>query len=113
MNSKLYVIIFLVSVFISACSQIVLKKSANKKYSNRIKEILNPMVIFAYGSFFIASLLTMFAYKGVALSMGPILEATSYLYIVVLSNLFLKERITKRKIVGNILIVSGILIACF
>ena len=111
MNSKIYIVLFLVSVLVSSCSQILLKKSANKRHLNKVKEILNPMVILAYGCFLLASLLTMFAYKGVDLSMGPILEATSYLYIVVLSRVFLSEKLTKKKIIGNILIVIGIFIA--
>ena len=49
MNEKiLFCIIFIFGVFISSISQIILKKSAQKKYENKIKEYLNPRVIFAY-----------------------------------------------------------------
>lgn len=102
---------FLLSVFISSCSQVMLKKSANKSYQSKIKEILNPMVIFAYGCFLFASFLTMMSYRGIDLSMGPILESTSYIYILILSKIFLKERITVRKIGGVCLIILGIFIS--
>lgn len=107
-NSMTYIIIFLLSVFVSSCSQIALKKSANKQYDNSIKEIMNPTVLGAYSCFLISSLLTVWAYRGVALSWGAVLETTSYIYIMVLSNLFLKEKITKRKVVGNFCIIVGI-----
>lgn len=109
-NNSLFLVIFLISVFISSCSQIALKKSANNRHSSFIKEILNPVVMGAYVCFFASSLLTTLAYRGVPLSLGPVLESTSYLYIMILSYLFLDEKITRKKILGNILIIAGILI---
>lgn len=103
-----YVIIFLLSVFISSISQILLKKSAEKQYENFISEYLNPRVVFAYGMFLMSTLLTMYAYKGVPLSFGALLEASGYIYIPVLSYFFLGERITILKIVGAVFIIFGI-----
>lgn len=104
----IYVVVFLFSVFISSVSQIILKKSAGKHYSNPLREYLNIRVIGAYGIFFISSLLTMYAYKGVPLSFGVLLEAAGYIYIPVLSYIFLKEKMTKMKLFGAFLIVLGI-----
>lgn len=69
-NMLFYTILFLVSVFISSISQIILKKSAEVKYASVIREYLNPMVITAYTIFLASTLLTTFAYKGVPLSLG-------------------------------------------
>jgi len=112
-NNLIYIIIFLSSVLISSISQIVLKKSANKNYDNRLKEYLNPMVMGAYFVFCASSLLTTLAYKGVPLSFGPILESSGYIYITILGLLFLKEKITLRKILGNIIIIIGIIVFYF
>lgn len=106
--NKGYVVIFLISVFISSVSQIILKKSADIEYESKIKEYLNAKVILAYGLFFGSSLLTVFAYKGVPLSMGPILEATGYIWVSLLGMLILRERITKKKMLGLTVIVVGI-----
>lgn len=103
-----YVIIFLVSVLISSVSQILLKKSAQKEYQDIISEYLNIRVIMSYGLFFVSTLLTMYAYKGVPLSFGALLEASGYIYVPVLSYFFLKERITKLKIIGAVFIILGI-----
>lgn len=111
MSSSKYIAIFLFSVFISSCSQIILKKSADKNYRKKIEEILNPMVILAYGCFLFASFLTMVAYRGIELSLGPVLESTSYIYILILSKIFLQEKITGRKIAGVFLIIFGIFIS--
>lgn len=103
-----YVLIFLISVFVSSCSQIILKKSAAKEHQSVLKEYMNWRVILAYGLFFCSTLLTMTAYKGVPLSMGTLLEASGYIYIPILSYLFLGEKITKLKVVGAALIILGI-----
>ena len=82
MNEKiLFALIFLFGVFISSISQIILKKAALKQYDSKIKEYMNPRVIFAYIIFFAATLCSIMAYKVIPLSLGPILEsrATSLL----------------------------------
>ena len=85
----------------------------NKVYLQKIKEIMNPLVLGAYVCFFGASLLTVLAYRGVDLSWGPVLETTSYIYIMILSAIFLHEKVSKRKVLGNIIIILGIIIYAF
>ncbi len=111
MNEKIvFSIIFLVGVFISSISQIMLKKSAQKEYPNKISEYLNPRVIFAYIIFFGATLCSIWAYTVIPLSLGPILESAGYIFVAVLSWLFLKEKITFRKMIGLSIIIIGIII---
>lgn len=105
-----YVLLFLVAVFISAVSQILLKESADKKHDSFIQEFLNPKVIIAYSIFFSATLITMFSYKVLPFSLGTILETTGYIWVALLSRIVLKEEIKKRKMVGLIIIILGILI---
>lgn len=107
----MYVAIFLGSVLIAAVSQILLKKSAMKQYKNRLLEYLNPYVIIAYGLLFVSMFMTVVAYRGVDLKTGPVLDATSYLYVAVLSAIFLKEKISGQKKIGLLVIVAGIVIS--
>jgi drug/metabolite transporter (DMT)-like permease len=95
---------------ISSVAQIILKKSAGKKYDSVIKEYLNIRVIGAYSIFFMSTLLTMYAYKGVPLTLGTLLEAAGYIYIPVLSFLILKEKITPRMVIGSLFIICGIIV---
>lgn len=105
-----FILIFLISVLVSSISQIVLKTSANKEYDNLIREYLNVRVILAYGLFFSSTLLTTYAYRGVPLSLGPVIECTGYVYVAVLGALILKEKFSKKKVIGNLLIILGILV---
>lgn len=111
MNEKvLFSLIFIFGVFISSISQIILKKSAQIEYESKIKEYLNPRVIFAYIIFFGATLCSVWAYTVIPLSLGPILESAGYIFVAVLSWLFLKEKITKHKLLGLSVIIIGIII---
>lgn len=106
----LFSLIFIFGVFISAISQIILKKAAQKEYPNKIREYLNVRVIFAYIIFFGATLCTVWAYTVIPLSLGPILESSGYLFVAVLSWLFLKEKISWKKMIGFGIIITGIIV---
>ena len=101
-------IILIVSVLISTCSQILLKKASDMEYSSKIKEYLNWRVIVGYGIMFASTILTIIAFKGLNYKEGPIIESLGYIFILFLGNWFLQEKITKKKIIGNALILAGI-----
>ena len=107
----MYVGIFLGSVLIASVSQILLKKCAMKTYHYRFGDYLNPLVISAYGLLFISMMLTIYAYRGVPLKDGPVMESASYIFVALLSSLFLKEKISSKKRIGLLLIVAGIIIS--
>ena len=104
----LYSLFLLLGVFISSISQVMLKKAALKTYDSPIKEYINPMVIFAYILFVGTTFLSIYAYKGIPLSMGPVLEATSYIYITIFGITIFKEKISVKKIIALCLIICGI-----
>ena len=94
-------------------SQVVLKTSANEEHKSFIQEYLNARVITAYAMFFASTIITVFAYKYVPLSLGPVLESAGYVFVAVLSYFILKERLSKKQIAGMVLIVAGVLIVSF
>lgn len=109
-NLGVSIVILQASVLISAISQIILKKSAQKQYPSVLKEYLNLRVIIAYGLFFVSTILTIIALRVVPLSLQPILESTSYIYVSIMGFFLLKEHFTKRKVLGLICILLGVMI---
>ena len=105
-----YVLILIFSVFISSVSQIILKKSSGEEHKSLIREYLNFKVILGYGLLIISTILTVIALKGISYKSEPIIESIGYIFIMILSKIFLKEKITIRKIIGNALILIGILV---
>ena len=109
MESKYYLLL-LGSVVIASFSQILLKKSALKTYSSIWREYINPWVIIGYGMMVLSTLLTVFAYRGVDYKNGPVIDSVGFLLVMIWSRIFFGEKITKRKVIGNILILAGILV---
>lgn len=106
----LYSTILLIGVFISAVSQVMLKKAAMKKYDSIIREYLNPLVSFAYVLFVGTTFLSILSYKEIPLSMGPVLEATSYIYVTIFGVTIFKEKMNRNKIISLVLIIAGIVV---
>lgn len=109
-TSMIYAGVLLLGVFVSALSQVLLKKSSMHNYVSPLQEYANPMVLFAYVIFVGTTILSIFAYRGIPLSMGPILEATSYIYVTIFGVRIFGEKINKRKIMALVFIICGILI---
>lgn len=96
------------SVLVSSISQILLKKGAMRQHSSFIKEYMNFHVIIGYGLMVVSTLLCIMAYSGLAYKNGPIIESLGYLLVMIFSAIFLSERITKKKVIGNLVILVGI-----
>lgn len=106
-----YAGLMLFGTFVSSVSQVMLKKAAQKTYSSKIQEYANPLVITAYILFFATTLLCIIAYRHVPLSLGPVLESTSYLFVTIFGALIFKESVTKKKLIALVLIIIGIVIS--
>lgn len=105
-----YALLLLFGVFISSISQVMLKKASEKTYDSPIREYVNPLVIGAYILFVGTTFLSIFAYKGIPLSMGPMLEATSYIYVTIFGITIFHEKMSMRKWIALMLIIAGICI---
>ena len=100
----------LMSACITAFSQIILKKSADRKYKSVFFEYLNPYVLFSYACYIGVLVLNVFIYTKVDYRFGVAINSMSTVFVMLLSRIVLKEVITKRRIIGNVIIVCGILV---
>ena len=98
------------SAGITAFSQIILKKSANKKHKGFIFEYINPYVIFSYMCYFGVLVLNVFIYTKIDYRFGVVINSMSSVLVMIFSRVLLHEVITKRRICGNVLVVIGILV---
>ena len=108
MNKSIAILLLFVAVFISSIAQIILKKAANKEYKSFIQNYLNIRVICAYGIIFLAVLIDLFAFKYVPVSIVPVIESSSYFFIIILSTIFLHEKLTLKQIIGVSIIMIGV-----
>lgn len=105
-----YVLLYLGSTFLASVSQVLLKKAALREHKSLLAEYTDWCVILGYGLFVGCTLLTMLAYKGVPLNVGPVLEATGYLYVTVFGVTIFHEKMNPKKILALALILAGIVI---
>lgn len=110
MNPSLYFILLILSVAIASFSQILLKISSGKSYSCLLREYLNPYVIAGYAMLLMSTVFTILAFHGIDYKNGPLIESAGYLFVMLLSRWILKEKITRKKLIGNGLILLGIVV---
>ncbi|MCL2827562.1 MAG: EamA family transporter [Oscillospiraceae bacterium] len=105
-----YILVALVSVVLSSLAQILLKKSSAEEKRHLIFDYLNVKVAAAYGIIFFCMLLVIYAFTGMHYRYGAVIESLAYLLIMLFSRAFLKEKLTRRRVIGNCIIVLGVLI---
>ncbi|MCM1320679.1 MAG: DMT family transporter [Bacteroides sp.] len=110
MTDKRYVLLLIFSVFVSALSQVLLKKSATEPHNTFIREYLNIKVISAYLLFFTAVFMDIYALKRAPASFVPVVETSGYAFAMIFGKIFFKEKINKRKAAGMMIIVIGIML---
>lgn len=105
MKNSFYVLLFIISIIIASFSQIILKKGSKEK-----NIFINKYTIVGYLLMLISTLFTLYGYKGVQLSLSQILQSLSFIFIAILSKVFLNEKISRKTIIGICLIIVGIII---
>ena len=97
--NRIYMLLMFAGTFFTAFSQILLKLSAGKEYRHPIFEYLNWRVILAYGMFFGVLLLNTYAYTRVDMKYGAVIDSFAYVFVLLMSYLILKEKITMGKLI--------------
>lgn len=105
-----YIMILFVATFFSAFSQVLLKQSALKEHKSFIFEYLNWRVILAYGIAFAVLFANTYAYTGVDMKYGPVIDTFTYVFVMLLSFFLLKEKFNKGQLIGNLIIITGVLV---
>ena len=105
-----HLLVLIVAIFVSSCSQILLKLAAKNTYNRKYGEYLNIYVIFAYSLFAITVLMGMYVLRHIPLVYVPIIETLGYIFVPMLSSALLKEKMNKQHILGMIIITLGIVI---
>ena len=107
----MYLLLVVFNVLIAAFAQMMLKKGAVTVHSSFIREYLNGWVIGGYMIMGASMLLNIFAMsRGVQLKELSIIESFSFLFVPVLSYLFFRENITKKKVMAIIMIMAGVIL---
>ena len=98
------------ATFFTAVSQVLLIQSAGRPHKSWIFEYLNWRVITAYGIAFTVLLLNTYAYPKVDMKYGAVIDTFSYVFVMILSYFILKEKFNKGQLIGNLIIITGVMV---
>ena len=112
MNSYIFaIIILIINCLAVAFAQVLLKFAASKQYSKAIFQYLNWKVILSYFIYFGIVFVNSYLLKFLPIMiLTPISESLPYVFTLILSCLFFKEKINAKIIVGALLIIGGIIV---
>ncbi len=105
-----FILIMFAGTFFSAVAQVLLKQSSEMTYKSFIREYLNWRVITAYGISFAVLLFNTYAYTAVDMKYGAVIDTFTYVFVLVLSYFLLREKFNKGQLIGNLIIIAGILL---
>lgn len=103
----LYTFIIIIPIINGYC-QIMLKRGS--LLSVKKGQLLNLNLVLGYFGLFIITLLTTYLLTMISLKSITIIIALNYLSTLLFSWVFLKENISKRKLLGTLLVMIGVII---
>lgn len=107
----IYYLLVIFSVFAAACAQMLLKQGARKQYATLWRQYANIWVIGGYLIMGGCMLLNVFCLsRGVLVKEIGAIESVSYLFVPLLSWMFFKESMTKRKVGAVAIIMVGVVV---
>lgn len=110
MKSSIALGLVIISAFLAASSQMLLKTSAQKEHDSWVFEYINWRVLLSYGTLFLTSFINMYALQFLPYKLVPMLGTVSYVFVIFLSKMILKEKMGKNKWIGALLILIGIIV---
>lgn len=105
-----YIWIYSVGVLISCVSQALLKHSTIKHPERGLREYANVFVASAYMLLLVSLFISSQAIRHFQASLAPVIESSSYIYILFIGKAFFHEKITVKKLFGSLLIIIGIFV---
>ena len=94
-------------VLLTAGGQVLLKMGT---YKSKGTGLINGYIISGYVSFLLTILLSYYLMKVIPLKYFTVIMSVNYVVVMVAAKLFLSETINRDKLVGTILIASGIFV---
>lgn len=75
-------------------------------------EYLNLYVILAYSIYGIVTIASIYALRCIPISYASALDSLGYVFVAVLGLVFLKEKISIKKFLGLVIIMTGVIVIC-
>lgn len=109
-----YYLSYILAIILTAISQLLLKFGANKGIKKNIFfSFFNIYTLSGYSILLISTILSVFALQIIPLKITIMLLPLVYILVGFFSFIFLKESLSKNKLLGSIIIIIGIILFNF
>ncbi len=106
-----YFMVGLFAVFLTAIGQLLLKTGAqNGDKGSPAKLFFNVYTLAGYFLFIIVTFMNVYVYKYLPLKFGVIFLPFTFIFVSLLSYLFLKERLSRTQKRGALVIICGVVL---
>lgn len=102
--------ISLLSAISTGAGQVFFKKAGVKKHPGFLHKFLDPQFLLGVLFFVVAAGATIWALTLMEFSSFYTLTALNYLFIILFSRWFLNEKIDRFKVIGTLIVISGIIL---
>lgn len=109
----IYYLMTLTVVIFTSIGNLLLKIASSRVTESGGRLYTNPVSIIAYGIFAFVAFLSIYAMKGLDMKVFFALNSLTYICIPFLSFVFLKEAVTRNKMIGIVIISIGVIIFNF
>ena len=111
----IYILLSIINCFFGAVAALILKKSTSKitnllPIKTGIKQIIHSGLILGAIIYFLTAILSIFILRKLDVIVFFPLTSTTYIFSFILAKKYLKEEITKNKIIGICLIIIGVIL---
>lgn len=99
------------SSVLAAVSQVMLKIAAEKySKSSFMKQYVNRLVIFSYTIFVLLLMFNVYFFTLYDMKFGVLLNVLPTIFVLLISRVKLRERLTREQIIGSIIVIVGVAI---
>ncbi|WP_419874593.1 EamA family transporter [Candidatus Pristimantibacillus sp. PTI5] len=109
MNMMIIVIVAIL-ILMNSFAQIFLKIGAIKTNGSSLRTRIDAYTIIGYLLFFLATLLSVYLLKFINFKSLTVIISFNYVATLILSNVILKEKYTKQKIIATLVIILGVIV---
>ena len=108
-DMSLHYVALLGCIVLTACAQLLLKRGASRT-KGILKSFWNSTTLLGYALFMVVTVLSVYAMQRIELKEVTVWISGTYLLVVILSRLLLRESLTLSKIIGCVLVVMGAIV---
>lgn len=107
-----YLLSLILAIVLTAVCQVMMKLGAQRA-GKAWRIYLNVYTLSAYATLVVVTLLSLYAYREIPLKVGAMLTPLNLILVGIFSSWLLRERLTRKQIIGAVVVLIGMAVFNF